>query len=88
MWTSASPALAAASESDYRRLLEKFAEMVNQEPESIESTFEERGYPHGSGSKPAEMMSALEEAGCELFYMQIFGAGPDDFETILEAYSG
>ena len=88
MWTSASPALAASSKSEYEELLETFAGMVDQEPEQVESTFDERGYPHGYGDKPAEMMGALGEAGCELFYMQIFAAGPDAFESILGAYRG
>lgn len=88
MWTSASPALAAKKESDYRRLVDAFSEATGQKPEQVEKTFDERGYPHGSGSKPAEMMTALEEAGCELFYLQIFAAGPSDFATIHEAYIG
>lgn len=87
-WTSASPALAAKSESDYRRLLERFSELTGQSADDVATTFEERGYPHGSGSKPAEMMAALHEAGCELFYLQIFGADQADFDTIREAYAG
>lgn len=88
MWTSASPAIAARKESDYRRLLERFADMTGQTAEKIAETYEERGYPHGSGDKPAEMMEALEGAGCELFYLQMFAAGLDDYETILDAYRG
>ena len=87
MWTSASPAVAAQSKEEYEALLERFATMVNQEPERVEATFEERGYPYGYGDKPVEMIGALEEAGCELFYMQIFAAAPDSFESILGAYS-
>lgn len=87
-WTSASPALAGKNESDYQRLLGRFAEMTGQPKDQIASTYEERGYPHGSGAKPAEMMAALEEAGCELFYLQLFAAEPDEYDLVLEAYAG
>lgn len=87
-WTSAGPALAAKKESDYRRLLEELAGMTGQAPEHIESVYEERHYPHGSGSKPAEMMAALEDAGCRRYYMQIFNTAVGNFDTILEAYQG
>lgn len=87
-WTSASPALAAKKESDYERILDRFAEMTGQPKDKISDTYEERGYPHGSGAKPAEMMAALEEAGCELFYLQLFAAEPDEYDLILEAYAG
>lgn len=63
-WTSAEPALAAKKETDYQRLLEMFSEMTGRDPEHIEKTYEERAYPHGSGSKASEMLYALEEAGC------------------------
>ena len=85
-WSSAGPALAARKESDYRRLLAELAELTGQAPEHIESVYEERHYPHGSGSKPAEMMAALEEAGCRRYYMQIFNTAVSNFDYILEAY--
>ncbi len=85
-WTSAGPALAAKKESDYRRLLGELAEMTGQDPERIEAVYEERHYPHGSGSKPAEMMAALEEAGCRRYYMQIFNTSVTNFDMILDAY--
>lgn len=85
-WTSAGPALAAKKESDYRGLLGELAEMTGQDPERIESVYEERHYPHGSGSKPAEMMAALEEAGCRRYYMQIFNTAVSNFDLILDAY--
>ena len=86
--SSAGPAIAAEHESDYRRLLEKLAELTKQTPEHIEETYEKRQWPHGQGSKPAEMMAALEEAGCQRFYLQMFAAAPDEFDTILDAYRG
>lgn len=86
--SSAGPAIAAEHESDYRRLLEKLAQLTKQTPEHIEETYEKRQWPHGHGSKPAEMMAALEEAGCQRFYLQMFAAAPDDFDTILDAYRG
>ena len=86
--SSAGPAIAAEHESDYRRLLEKLAELTKQTPEHIEETYEKRQWPHGHGSKPAETMAALEEAGCQRFYLQMFAAAPDEFDTILDAYRG
>lgn len=87
-WSSAGPALAARKESDYRRLLEELSDMTDQAPERIEAVYEERGYPHGSGAKPAEMMAAIEEAGCRRYYMQIFNTSVSNFDLILEAYQG
>ncbi|MFQ5523094.1 MAG: LLM class flavin-dependent oxidoreductase [Acidimicrobiia bacterium] len=87
-WTSAGPALAAKKETDYRRLLEAFAEFTSQTTARIEEVFEERGYPHGSGGKPAEMIAALEEAGCQRYFPQIFGSDLADYDLILDAYQG
>jgi alkanesulfonate monooxygenase SsuD/methylene tetrahydromethanopterin reductase-like flavin-dependent oxidoreductase (luciferase family) len=89
-WTTASPGLAAKKDSDYRRLVEQLAERTNQTTEHIEKTFESRGYPHGPGAKGAEMIAALEEAGCQRYYPQVFLDEDDlsDFDTILDAYQG
>lgn len=87
-WTSASPALGATTEAGYQKLLEAFAEMTGQPADKIEATYEERQYPHGSGEKPAEMIAALEEAGCELFYLQMFAVERADYDDVLTAYRG
>jgi alkanesulfonate monooxygenase SsuD/methylene tetrahydromethanopterin reductase-like flavin-dependent oxidoreductase (luciferase family) len=89
-WSSAGPGVAAKRESDYRRILEKVSELSHRSIEYIEEAWEERGYPHGSGSKGAEMIAALEEAGCERFYPQIMFAedGPEDFDLVIDAYMG
>ena len=55
-------------------------------PDHIEMVYRRRGYPHGSGSQPAEMLAALEEAGCRRFYPQMFLDNPRDFDLILDAY--
>jgi alkanesulfonate monooxygenase len=88
MFSAASPAIAAQKESDYRALLDAFAELTDQTTERIEEVFTERGYPHGSGSRPAEMLAALEEAGCQRFYAQTFAADVDMYEAIFDAYRG
>ena len=88
LWTSAGPALAAKKDSEYRRLLEMFAEMTGQTPEHIEKTYEKRGYPHGPGSKAAEMLAALGEAGCQRYFPQLFVDEVSDMEVIMEAYQG
>lgn len=84
----AGPAVAARKESDYRRLLEKQAAKTKSTPERIESVYTERGYPHGSGSKPAEMVAAIAEAGCQRFYMQLFIHDLDALDTVFDAYQG
>jgi alkanesulfonate monooxygenase SsuD/methylene tetrahydromethanopterin reductase-like flavin-dependent oxidoreductase (luciferase family) len=86
LFSTACPAVAARKESDYRRLLEMLADRTKSTPERIEQVYEERSYPHGSGSKAAEMLSALEEAGCQRFYPQMFLRNPEDFDIILDAY--
>lgn len=89
-WSSAGPGVAAKKEPDYRRMLQGIAEMTGKDTDHIEDVWKERGYPHGSGSKPAEMIAELEEAGCDRFYPQVFldEDDPSDFDIILDAYSG
>ncbi len=87
-WSSAGPALGARKESDYRSLLDELAEMTDQPTERIEQVYEERRYPHGSGSKAAEMIAELEEAGCTRYYLQIFNTPISNFDLILDAYAG
>lgn len=89
-WTSAGPALAAKKESDYRRLLSRLAEVAGRPTERIEEVYEAKHIPHGSGTKAAEMLAALEEAGCEMYYGQVFyGEGdPSIFDIIFDAYQG
>ncbi len=89
-WTSAGPGVAAKREADYRRILEGMAELTGHTPDHIEDVWDERGYPHGSGAKSAEMIAALEEAGCQRFYPQVFLGEDDpmDFDIVLDAYMG
>jgi len=86
--STAGPAVAARKESDYRLLLERQSAKTNSTPELIATVYSERGYPHGSGSKPAEMLAALEEAGCRRFYMQIFVRDLDVLDLVYDAYLG
>lgn len=90
LWSSAGPGVAAKKEVDYRRIMEGMAERTGHDVEHIERTWDERGYPYGSGSKPAEMIAALEEAGCERFYPQVFLSedDPSHFDLIFDAYMG
>lgn len=88
LWSSASTALAAKKESDYRRLVQEVAALAGATTERVEEVYQERAYPHGSGSKAAEMIAALEEAGCERFYLQLFVDDLSDFDIILDAYLG
>jgi alkanesulfonate monooxygenase SsuD/methylene tetrahydromethanopterin reductase-like flavin-dependent oxidoreductase (luciferase family) len=86
LFSTACPAVAARKESDYRRLLGMLADRTGSTPEHIEQVYEERGYPHGSGSKSSEMLTALEQAGCQRFYPQMFLRNFQDFDIILDAY--
>jgi alkanesulfonate monooxygenase SsuD/methylene tetrahydromethanopterin reductase-like flavin-dependent oxidoreductase (luciferase family) len=89
-WSSAGPGVAALKDADYRRLLRGLADLTGMSPEHIESRWEERGYPHGSGSKASEMIAALEEAGCQRFYAQVFVSEDDlsDFDLVFAALQG
>ena len=89
-WSTSSPALAAKSEDDYQALLEHLAKRTKQDPDHIEKTYAERGWPHGSGSRAAEMLAALEEAGCERYYAQMFfeQGDPIAFDIVMDAYQG
>lgn len=89
-WSSAGPGVAARKESDYRRILGGIADLTGQTPEHIEDVWEERGYPHGSGAKGAEMIAALEEAGCQRFYPQMFldEDDPANFDLVFDAFMG
>ncbi len=86
--SAAGPAIAGRQESDYRRILLRVADQTGQTPQHIEETYKERSWPHGFGNQPAEMMAALGEAGCQRFYLQMYGAALDDYDSILDAYSG
>jgi alkanesulfonate monooxygenase len=86
LFSTVFPGLAARKPADYRRLLEMLAEHTQSTPDRIETVYDERGYPHGSGSKPAEMLAALEEAGCRRAYSQLLVGDPADFDLILDAY--
>jgi hypothetical protein len=88
LFSAASPALAAAREDDYRVLLDALAKKTNSTPDRIEEVYEERGYPHGFGSKPSEMLAALSEAGCDRFYAQAFALSVDQYEMVFEALAG
>lgn len=89
-WSSAGPGVAAKRESDYRRMLERIADLTGKPPEHIEKVWTERGYPFGHGSRPAEMIAELEEAGCQRFYPQVFAGEdePSDFDIVFDAYMG
>jgi len=71
-------------------MLDGLAGLTGLEPEHIESRWDERGYPHGSGAKGAEMIAELEAAGCQRFYPQMFIGedDPADFDVVLDAYMG
>ncbi len=84
LFSTACPAIAAVKESDYRKLLEKLADVTESTPERIEEVYTERGYPHGYGSKPVDMLAALEEAGCQRYYAQAFAADVEEFGIIFE----
>jgi alkanesulfonate monooxygenase SsuD/methylene tetrahydromethanopterin reductase-like flavin-dependent oxidoreductase (luciferase family) len=86
--SSAGPGLAAIKEADYQKLLQRYAERTKSSPERIEAVYERDGLPHGSGAKAAEMIAALEEAGCQRFYMQMFLGATEDLDTVLDAYRG
>ncbi len=86
LFSTACPAIAARDETEYRRLLATLAERTGSTPQRIEQVYDERGYPHGFGSRPAEMLAALGEAGCTRFYPQMFLGNPDDYDLILDAY--
>lgn len=90
LWSSAGPGVAARKESDYRRMMDRMAEMTGKPVDHIETVWDERGYPHGSGARGAEMIAALEEAGCQRFYPQVFLTedDPSDFDLVIDAYIG
>jgi alkanesulfonate monooxygenase SsuD/methylene tetrahydromethanopterin reductase-like flavin-dependent oxidoreductase (luciferase family) len=86
IWSSAGPALAARGQADYRRLLENLASLTGRTTTHIEQVYEERSYPHGSGAKASEMLTALAEAGCRRYYPQIMGQDLADFDIIVDAF--
>ena len=89
-WSSAGPGIAAKKDADYRRLLGRLAEMTDKSPERIEEVYDKRQIPHGPGTKAAEMIAALEDAGCQMYYPQVFVSedDPRDFDIMFDAYQG
>ena len=86
LFSTTFPGVAARKEADYRHLLEMHAERFRSTPERIETVYRERGYPHGAGSRAAEMLAALEEAGSQRCYPQLLLGSVDQFDRILDAY--
>ncbi len=86
LFSTACPAIAAREEKEYRRLLAKLADRTASTPERIEEVYRDRGFPHGWGLQPSEMLAALGEVGCERFYPQMFLGDPGDYDIILDAY--
>jgi alkanesulfonate monooxygenase SsuD/methylene tetrahydromethanopterin reductase-like flavin-dependent oxidoreductase (luciferase family) len=86
--SSAGPAIAAQSESDYERLKNTMADLLEIEPGRLAGGYRKRAYPHGFDHQPAEMIAALEEAGCQRFYLQMFLGDPNDYDMIYTAYRG
>jgi alkanesulfonate monooxygenase SsuD/methylene tetrahydromethanopterin reductase-like flavin-dependent oxidoreductase (luciferase family) len=83
------PALAAVDDDVYRDLLTQMAELTGSSAEHIEETYLERGWPHGPGSQAARMLDELEAAGCERYYLQMFGSVDlDAYDAVLAAYGG
>lgn len=88
-WSSAGPGVAARKESDYKRLMEGMADLTGKAPDYIEKRWEEKGHPHGSGSKGPEMIAALEEAGCQRYYPQVFvDDDPGTRDLVLDGFMG
>lgn len=88
MLSASGPAVAARKEADYRTILNSVADLTGVSPDHIEETYRERRFPHGFGSQPAEMVAALEAAGCRRFYLQMFAVDPGQYDTVLDAYAG
>lgn len=87
-WTSIGAGLAAVEESDYRRFLEHLAKVTGQSTERIEEVYAERSIPHGYGSQARDMLAELADAGCERYYLQVFGLSPSELDLLVEAYQG
>ena len=88
LFSAAGPAVAGHTEADYTRLRDDMARLAGVDPERIDRGYQKRKYPHGFGSQPSEMIAALEEAGCQRYYLQMFAGGPDDHDMILDSYRG
>lgn len=84
--SSAGPAIAAPDQSSYERLRDQMAELAGVEVGRLEGGYRKRQYPAGWGSQAAERMAALEEAGCQRFYLQMFLGDPADYDMILDTY--
>lgn len=87
-WTALGPGVAAVKESDYRRFLERMSQITGQTTERIEQVYREKKIPHGPGSQARDMLAELEAAGCERYYIQIFGLSPSELDLLVEAYQG
>jgi alkanesulfonate monooxygenase SsuD/methylene tetrahydromethanopterin reductase-like flavin-dependent oxidoreductase (luciferase family) len=87
LFSTAAPAIFAKKEADYRERLESFAGITGSTAERIEEVYRDRGYPHGFGSQPSEMLAALEDAGCQRYYAQAFGAKTSEYDMMFEAIS-
>lgn len=83
------PAVGAVDADVYHDLLSRMAELTGSPTEHIEATYLKRGWPHGPGLQAARMLNELEDAGCERYYLQMFGpVDLDAYDAVLAAYGG
>lgn len=78
-----------ADDADYRRNLERTAELVNRSPGELEEASRKRGTPHGTPDRAADLLGTLAEAGVERFYVQSLGhLSVEQFEETLGLIGG
>ncbi|MBT8212191.1 MAG: LLM class flavin-dependent oxidoreductase [Acidimicrobiia bacterium] len=66
------PALVGADDAEYRSLLETAAAGRDLTPEEFEQRLIDRGAPIGTPDRAQEALAALEEAGVDRYYLQVF----------------
>lgn len=74
------PAVTGANESSYRAVLETEARKRDLSADEFESQLRARHIPHGSPPQVREAVSALAEAGVDVFYLQLLDP-LDEIET-------
>ena len=80
--------IAGDTDEEYRKRLERFAEMMGSPMDEVEEGLRLRNSPRGTWAEVCDILGGMERAGMERFWIQAWGDEPADVERALERLGG
>ena len=78
--------VAGLDQAQYRRMLEKQAELLDREPDHLEGRLAYRGIPHGDRDQVMDQMGKLADLGISHLYLQCGTTDPAELEQMVVPY--